>query len=99
MGFFSHLQDLVDKLLNPVDKNLVRMKKLFGYECCLCNNKIDFYHKIEVEGKQLPVCLLCRAKVENGAKWAYILKASCINEKRRYYEKYLRIVSWLSNCD
>lgn len=99
MGFFTYLQDYVDKFFNPVDKNLIRLKSIFGDECSLCNNKIDFYHKIEVKCEKLPVCLLCRAKVENGAKWQNILKSSNINEKRKYYEKYLRIISLLSDCE
>lgn len=78
---------------------LRQLKYTFEDECALCNNKIDYSRFIEVENKKVPTCLYCKALVENGTKWTSILKKNYGNEKRRYCNKYLRIVAWFSDFD
>ena len=81
------------------DLSIKTLRYVFGDECALCNNKIEYLNFIEIEDKKVPACLFCKALVENGCKWTAILKKNYENEKRRYCNKYLRIVAWFSDFD
>jgi len=78
---------------------LSEMHEVFGDECSLCDSKIDYGTLALIEGDQIPVCKSCKAKLALGVKWNTILKNNYINEKRRYSNKYLRIVVWSSDDD
>lgn len=65
---------------------------VFNKKCALCGVEIDNNEHIEINKVNIPVCLLCSAKAQNGSSWVSILKGNCKNEKRKYSNMYLRIL-------
>ena len=101
MNILSYLLEKIGKHLKrkPSDLNLKTLKYVFEDECAFCNGKIDYSNLVRIEDKRVPCCLYCKALTENGTKWTSILKKNYGNEKRRYCDKYLRIVVWFSDVD
>lgn len=96
------LSRIFNKLMRRKSKSgldLKTLKYVFEDECAFCNDRIDYSHHVVIEDKRTPCCLYCKALVENGTRWHSILKKNYPNEKRRYCNKYLRIVMWFSDFD
>jgi hypothetical protein len=101
MKILSYLLDKIGIIWKrkPSGLNLKTLKLIFEDECAFCDAKIDYSNLVAVEDKNVPCCLYCKALNENGTRWTSILKRNYENEKRRYCDKYLRIMILFSDVD
>lgn len=103
MSIVSSLMNCISNFISRSSTSspsqLNEMHDVFGNECALCDSKVDYSTLVVIEGDQVPVCGNCKTKLSHGVKWHTVLRSNYINEKRRYGNKYLRIVVWSSDDD
>lgn len=97
MKFFTAIKAKLDRLLKRKAVPSKAELLVFENECAFCDTLADGSRLVDIEGRGVPCCPLCEAKLVNGVKWTGILKTNYNDNKRRYCSKYLRIVLWFSD--